>query len=134
MPLFSLTDWRNSGEMKPEDLKGKIVVIDFWATWCVTCLDAVPHNKAIAAKYKDKGVVLLGVCTSAGQERYDEIIERFMITYPTARDASMSMEQAWRVMWYPTVTILDRKGNVRAAGLSADGMDKVIEKLLAEGA
>src|SRR5262245_55724643 len=68
MPALTVAKWKN-GEVKPDDMKGKVVVIDFWATWCGPCIKAIPHTNEIAEKYKEKGVVVIGVCTHRnGQE------------------------------------------------------------------
>src|SRR5258708_39180352 len=62
MPGLSVTGWMN-GEVKPEAMKGKVVVVDFYATWCGPCMAAIPHNSQLLAKYKDQGLGIFGVCT-----------------------------------------------------------------------
>jgi cytochrome c biogenesis protein CcmG, thiol:disulfide interchange protein DsbE len=132
MPTLDLSDWKN-GEVKPDDMKGKVVVVDFWSTWCGPCIAAIPHNNEMMEKYKDKGVIVLGVCTNArGQEKYDAVVTSKGIKYPSARDKDTKSEKAWGVMWYPTYAVVDRKGNVRAIGLKPDAVEKVVEKLVVE--
>src|SRR5438128_173585 len=63
LPPLEVTEWMN-GEVKPEDLKGKVVVIDIWATWCGPCIAAVPHNNELMQRYANSPVVILGVCSS----------------------------------------------------------------------
>src|SRR5947208_17130438 len=53
-PLM-LTNWINSKPLKLDDLKGKVVVLEFWATWCPTCISMIPHHNELAKKYADKG-------------------------------------------------------------------------------
>ena len=133
MPPLDLTEWYGD-ELKPKDYQGKILVIDFWATWCRPCIMAMAHNKELAEKYKDKGVVFLGVCTSSrGQERMAKVAEAQKLNYPQGRDPHLKSEAAWHVMWYPTYAIVDAKGIVRGQGLMPQFIEQAIDQLLAEG-
>ena len=84
MPALKLTGWLN-GKVTPDAMKGKVVLLDFYATWCPTCLTDIPHNNALYEKYKDKGLVMIGVCTSAhGLEDMAEMVRVKKMKYPTA--------------------------------------------------
>lgn len=134
MPGLNLSNWIN-GAVSPAEMKGKVVVVDFYATWCGPCMAAVPHNNELLKTYKDKGLVLVGVCTSKkGQERMAATVKARNIEYPTAQDPQLKSEQAWGVAYYPTYAVVDRKGIVRAIGLQPDYVEKVVQKLLAEPA
>jgi thiol-disulfide isomerase/thioredoxin len=129
---LSVSGWIN-GAVTAADLKGKVVVIDFYATWCGPCMKAIPHNNELVDKYKSKGLVLFGVCTDKrGQEKMADVVKTYGIKYPTAVDPQLISEKTWAVHYYPTYAIIDRKGIVRVVGLQPNHVEAVVQKLLAE--
>jgi thiol-disulfide isomerase/thioredoxin len=134
MPPLSVTGWINGG-VTAAGMKGKVIVIDFYATWCGPCMRAIPHNNEMLKKYADKGLVIIGVCTSnRGQEVFADNAKQHGIEYPAASDPDLKSEKAWQVHYYPTYAVIDRKGIVRAIGLQPENVEKVVTKLLAEPA
>jgi len=134
MPALDVTGWIN-GEVKPQDMKGKVVVVDFYATWCGPCMAAIPHNNEMLKKYKDKGLLVVGVCTNKrGQEKMEQTVKDRGIEYPTARDPQLESQKTWEVHYYPTYAVVDRKGIVRAIGLQPQHVETVVKKLLDETA
>jgi len=132
MPPLDLAGWVN-GEVITEQMKGKVVVVDFYATWCGPCMAAIPHNNELLKKYKDQDLLIVGVCTSSGgQEKMEEVVKEKAIEYPTARDPKLNSEKAWRVNYYPTYALVDRKGVVRVIGLQPPHVEELVNKLLAE--
>jgi len=132
MPALDLTGWIN-GQVKPQDMKGKVVIVDFYATWCGPCMAAIPHNNELLKQYKDKGLLIVGVCTnSRGQDKMPQTVKDKGIEYPTARDPQLKSQKAWAVHYYPTYAIVDRKGIVRIIGLQPHNVEKVVKKLLDE--
>jgi thiol-disulfide isomerase/thioredoxin len=134
MPALDLSSWMN-GEVSPADMKGKVVIVDFFATLCGPCMAAIPHNNELLKKYKDQGLLIVGVCTNErGQEKLAQTVKDKGIEYPTARDAQLKSEKTWRVHYYPTYAIVDRQGIVRIIGLQPPHVEAVVKKLLAEPA
>jgi len=131
MPPMNLTQWQNS-LINPQDLSGKVVILDFWATWCAPCIAAIPQNNALYETFKPKGLEFIGICTSTGQENFLQIITDKKPEYPVARDDSLAVMKAWNIQTYPLYAVIDRKGNVRVVGLKHESIEKVVEKLLSE--
>jgi len=128
-PALSVTEWQNSSPLSLAPLKGKIVVLDFWATWCGPCIASIPHNNELAAKYKDE-VVFIGICHPKGSDTLKSVVESKGIKYPVAIDAKGETIAAYAVNSYPDYYIIDRDGRLVVADCANGQVEAVIEKLL----
>ena len=129
-PALLMTQWRGK-EVKPEDMKGKIVLVDFWATWCPPCKRAVPHHNEIARKYADRGVLVVGACGGGQEDRMEAFADETKMAYPTGK-VSAETATAWGMQSPPHYVIVDRKGNVRAVSIRPEAIEPILDALLAE--
>jgi peroxiredoxin len=123
--------------------KGKVVLIDFWATWCHPCVAENPRIKAMYAKYHEKGLEVVGIsCDKEGETLADYVKQENMpwvqmwdkkVQTANPDDAWNPVAKAWGVMTIPQMFLIDREGKLRSVGARED-MEKVIPKLLEEKA
>ena len=108
--------------VKLSDYKGKVVVLDFWATWCGPCINSMPHTQEVAAKYKDQGVVVLGSCTSDARDKFEAWVKANQAKYPdfifshdpAERGADRVSAKLYGVGGIPQQFIIGRDGKIAA--------------------
>lgn len=138
--LNGAIEWINSGPLTRDSLRGKVVLIDFWTFQCYNCLNALPHVKALYAKYHDRGVVVIGVHTpELPQERVLENVRREVrrlgITYPVAVDNDYRIWNAFHNEYWPAAYYVDATGEMRYYHFGEgayDEQDAAVESLLDE--
>jgi cytochrome c biogenesis protein CcmG, thiol:disulfide interchange protein DsbE len=131
-PEWNLTEWFNSKSLRLSDLKGKIVILDFWATWCGPCIGAIPKTNKLQSKYADQGVVIIGICAARGSERMKQTAKDKGIKYPIAIDVDGNTNKRFRANSYPDYFVIDRAGNLRWGDIVNNDVEKAIKILLAE--
>jgi cytochrome c biogenesis protein CcdA/thiol-disulfide isomerase/thioredoxin len=132
--------WLNSKSLGRSDLKGKVVVIDFWTYSCINCLRAIPYVEAWSEKYKNEGLVVIGVHTpefafEKEQANIAKAVQDLKITYPVAIDSNYAIWKAFNNQYWPAHYFIDAKGVIRFHHFGEGEYDKseqVIQQLLKE--
>ncbi len=111
-PEFELDDLRGQHH-RLSDYRGKIVMINFWASWCPECIEEMPSLSIIYKKYKGKGLVVLGISADRNKEAVMKILKQIDITYPLLLDTSGGVFiKRYTVIALPTTVVIDRNGLV----------------------
>jgi len=137
MPLFDGYDYEGEPEIALESLRGKIVVLNFWASWCVTCKDEAVELEEAWRHYQPGGeVVFVGVDYVDTEPEARGYLETYDITYPNGPDMGTKISQAFRIQGVPETYFLDRNGVVQHVQLgpfrSTEQIIAQIDLLLAE--
>src|SRR6185437_11086899 len=114
-----------------EKLHGKVVVVDFWATWCGPCMKEAGHIVSINKKYGDKGLVMLGVSLDSDKERMLSVSKEKGFTWPMYYDGlgwKNTVFQQWGTTFIPFTVVVDPTGKVVFADNPGGGLDAAIEQ------
>ena len=141
LPSFDgATTWLNSPPLTPAGLRGKVVLVQFWTYTCINWLRTVPYIRAWAEKYKDQGLVVIGVSTPEFEfehtlDNVHRSVKKIGITWPVAVDNDYAIWRAFDNNYWPALYFVDAKGNIRHQRFGEGDYEKserVIQKLLAE--
>lgn len=132
-PAFTLTSVQG-GDVSLSDFKGKVVVIDFWATWCPPCQRSIPHLVDLQTRYGSKGFSVVGISLDQNPNDLTGFLKQRPVNYPVLF-GSEEVKQAYRVSSIPRIFILDREGVVQGDFLgfsdeNAQAMEAIIAKAL----
>ncbi|WEX75566.1 cytochrome c biogenesis protein DipZ [Sinorhizobium numidicum] len=134
--------WLNSEPLTVEELRGKVVLVDFWTYSCINCIRTVPYVRAWAEKYRDQGLVVIGVHAPefAFEKRIDNVrraVRDFEIGYPVAIDNDFAIWRAFGNNYWPAHYFIDAEGRIRYHHFGEgdyERSERVIQELLAEAA
>lgn len=139
-PLDGAVQWLNSPPLSAEQLRGKVVLIDFWTYSCINCLRALPYVEAWAQKYRDQGLVVIGV--HAPEFAFERDIgnvtraaRQLGVTYPIAIDNDYAIWKAFGNQYWPAHYFIDAQGRIRYHHFGEgeyDQSERVIQQLLRE--
>lgn len=153
-PMFELTQpkgikapeiipggvWFNSDPLTLDDLKGKVVIIDFWTYSCINCQRTLPYLREWNERYKDKGLVIIGVHApefefEKSEKNVAQAIKDFKLTYPIVQDNDFATWRAYNNSYWPAKYFIDKEGYIRYSHFGEgeyDESEKVIQELLKE--
>ena len=138
--LAGASGWLNSPPLTRESLRGKVVLIDFWTYSCINCLRALPYVQAWANKYKDHGLVVIGVHSpefafEKSTKNVSRAVKDLGVTYPVAIDSSLAIWQAFGNEYWPAHYFIDAEGRIRAHHFGEGdyaASERIIQTLLKE--
>jgi thiol-disulfide isomerase/thioredoxin len=138
--LDGATGWLNSEPLTPESLRGRVVLVDFWTYTCINWLRTLPYVRAWAERYRDQGLVVLGVHTpefsfEGDVDNVRRAVEDMRIPYPVAIDTGYGVWEAFANRYWPALYFVDATGRIRHHVFGEgdyDRSERVIQELLAE--
>ena len=133
-PDFSLTGF-DGRKATLSELRGQVVIVNFWASWCPPCREEAAYLEQTWRKYKDKGVVFIGVDYVDTEKEALAYIQEFDITYINGPDVGTRISQAYNIQGVPETFFVAKNGELRGVHigpLKAPQLDDKIEELLAE--
>ena len=139
-PELAVGDWINSEPLRLKDLRGRVVLIEFWTFGCYNCRNTLPFVKSWHDRYREKGLTVIGVHSPEfDEEKNVENLRRQVsslgISYPVVTDNDYQTWKAYNVEAWPTIFLLDKQGRIRWMHVGEgnyDDADRLIQKLLAE--
>ena len=139
-PLAGATEWLNSPPLTPAGLRGSVVLVDFWTYTCINWLRTRPYLRAWADKYRDHGLVVLGVHTPEFDVEHDldnvrRAVRDLRVHYPVAVDNDYTIWSAFDNHYWPALYLVDAKGKIRHHRFGEGGYEEsemILQQLLAE--
>ena len=135
-PKLEVENWLNADGDGPtlDSLRGKVVLVDFWGTWCGPCRAAMPKLKRLHEKYKDRGLVILSIHTTTAADAMAPYVNEEKLPWAFASDVEERSANAWHVPAYPALYLVDRQGQLRVAALYEGDIKRAVLTLLDEPA
>ncbi len=119
----------------PSKFRGKVLLLDFWATWCGPCRAEMPNVKRVYAKYHDKGFEILGISLDRSRRDLDRYLADNGITWPQYFDGKYwqnEIAQRYGIQSIPSTFLIDRKGKIRYRSLRGPALERAVRELIEE--
>ncbi len=130
VPNVTVTSFGRGSSFHWEDYRGKVVLIDFWGTWCGPCRFQMPKLQTLYKKYRTAGLEIVSIHTSNGSENLEEYLASKDLPWVHLVDDNEVTVSSFHVPHYPSIFLVDRAGTLRVALAHPKGLDDAIEKLL----
>ena len=119
------------------DLRGKVVVLNFWATWCPPCVEETPSLNELHAQIAPKGGMVLGVSVDDDAQAYDQFLKTFNVVFPTFRDTTKNIPGTYGTSLFPETYLIDRQGRIARKIIGSQHWDEgdiamYVQSLLAQ--
>jgi thiol-disulfide isomerase/thioredoxin len=130
-PEFASKDL-DGNPAKLSDLKGKVVVLDIWATWCGPCRQMIPHERELVKKLAGKPFALVSVSADNKKEDLTDFLKGEPMPWTHWWEGDGPNLKTWNVKYFPTIYVIDAKGVIRYKGVRGKAMDEAVETLVKE--
>jgi peroxiredoxin len=110
-PGFTITA-DNGKKYTPRDFGGKLLLVNFWATFCAPCIDEIPGLNEMARQLGPKGLVILAISQDKDENAYKQFLEKIPLSFPTVRDPSENIQLGYGTLQIPESYLIDRNGRV----------------------
>jgi thiol-disulfide isomerase/thioredoxin len=139
-PVSATAQWLNSPPLTSGDLRGKVVLVEFWTYGCINCRHTLPYVKAWSAKYRQDGLLVVGVHTpefafEKDRGNVERAVRDLGITYPVVMDNQYEIWNAYKNRYWPAQYLMDAQGRLRHQHFGEGAYretEKMIQTLLAE--
>lgn len=126
---------KDGTSVKLSELRGKVVLVDFWATWCGPCVQEMPHVKKVYEAHSKEGFEIVGVSLDFEKDKLDAYLKTMAMPWPQHFDGrgwGNAVAQQYGVSSIPTTLLLDRKGRIAKVGLRGPLLEKAVKEALTE--
>lgn len=132
VPEFSLSQMGKDGTLSPQNLKGKVIYVDFWASWCGPCRISFPGLSALREELHDKGFEIYAINLDENTKDAKKFLEEFKVSYPILQGYNTGVPELFDLMGMPTAYLVDQKGIVqwKHSGFKEKDLSKIKKKIL----
>jgi len=116
----------NGATLTPTDFGGKLLLLNFWASWCGPCVEEAPSLKQLSEQFRSAGLVVFGVSVDRKEAAYTDFLKRFQLGFPTYRDAVQELSYRYGSYKFPETYLIDRNGKVMMKIIGSPGQGGVM--------